>query len=62
MIEVVRQIREVTGAGISEAKELVDRAPHVVKRTADRDEAEELKRRLEVSGATVEITASPLGN
>jgi hypothetical protein len=62
VIEIVRQVRELTGAGIGEAKELVEHPPRVLKRTTDRSEAEELKRRLEVSGATVEIQAGPATN
>ena len=58
MIEVVRELREVTGIGIHEAKELVDSAPQILKRTPDRREAEALKHRLEGSGATVEIRAA----
>jgi ribosomal protein L7/L12 len=58
MIEVVRELREVTGIGIHEAKELVDSVPQILKRTPDRREAEALKHRLEGSGATVEIRAA----
>jgi ribosomal protein L7/L12 len=54
-IEVVREVRDAAGLGIHEAKQLIDRAPQVVKHTSDRDEAELLKGRLESSGATVEI-------
>jgi large subunit ribosomal protein L7/L12 len=62
VIEVVRHVRELTGGGISEAKQLVEQTPRVLVRTVDRGVAEELRRRLEVSGATVEITESPIGN
>ena len=55
VIEMVREVRDAFGLGIHEAKQLIDRAPQVVKHTPDRDEAELLKRRLELSGATVEI-------
>jgi ribosomal protein L7/L12 len=54
-LEMVREVRDVTGAGVREAKDLVDQVPQVVKRTGDRGEAEAVKRRLEVSGGTVEI-------
>jgi len=57
-IELVRQVRELTGSGIGEAMSLVEALPWVVRRTEDRREAEDLKRRLEVVGATVELTES----
>jgi ribosomal protein L7/L12 len=55
MIEMLREVREATGAGVHEAKELIEHTPGLVKSTADRREAEALKKRLEVCGATVEI-------
>ena len=61
MIEMLREVREATGAGMREAKKLVEHTPGVVKRTADRREAEALKKRLEVSGATVEIREGATG-
>ena len=54
-IEMLREIRDVTGAGVREAMELVDAVPQIVKRTANRGEAEAVKRRLEVTGGAVEI-------
>jgi ribosomal protein L7/L12 len=57
-IEIVREIRDLFGVGIREAKDLLDRAPHTLKRTADRDEAEALKRRLEASGAIIELRSA----
>lgn len=54
-IEIVRELRDASGLSIHEAKQLIDAAPQLVKHTWDRHEAEVLKRRLESSGATVEI-------
>jgi len=58
VIEMVREVRDAFGLGIHEAKQLIDRAPQIVKRTTNLDEAEGLKRRLEMSGGTVEIRTS----
>jgi len=58
VIEMVREVRDAFGLGIHEAKQLIDRAPQIVKRTSNLDEAEGLKRRLEMSGGTVEIRTS----
>jgi len=55
LIEIVREIRDLCGLAIHEAKAMVDRAPQVVKQTRDRGEAEAFKQRLEGSGGTVEI-------
>ena len=60
MIEMVREVRDATGAGVREAKDIVERTPQVVKRTVDRGEAEALKRRLEVSGGVVEIRTATI--
>jgi large subunit ribosomal protein L7/L12 len=54
-IQVIKIVREVTGKGLKEAKDLVDGAPQVVKEGAKKEEAEELKKRLEEAGATVEL-------
>jgi large subunit ribosomal protein L7/L12 len=54
-IQVIKVVREVTGKGLKEAKDLVDAAPAVVKEGAKKEEAEELKKRLEEAGATVEL-------
>jgi ribosomal protein L7/L12 len=62
MIEIVRHVRELTGAGIGEAKELVDHPPCVLLRTPDRGRANELERRLASSGAKVDIVEVPLGS
>lgn len=55
MIEVIREVRDLTGGNIQEAKQLVEQTPRVLKTTFERKEAEALKRRLENSGGTVEI-------
>ena len=58
MIEIVREVRDLMGANIRDAKELLEQAPCVLRTTSDRREAEALKRRLETSGGVVEIRAS----
>ena len=54
-INVIKAVREATGLGLKEAKELVDGAPKPVKENVGKAEAEELKRKLEEAGATVEL-------
>lgn len=54
-INVIKVVREITGLGLKEAKDLVDGAPKPVKEGVDRKEAEEMKKKLEVAGATVEL-------
>jgi len=54
-IQVIKVVREITGKGLKEAKDLVDAAPQVVKENAKKEEAEELKKKLEEAGATVEL-------
>lgn len=54
-IKVVKAVKEVTGLGLKDAKDLVDGAPKVVKEGVSKDEAEELKAKLEEAGATVEV-------
>ena len=54
-IQVIKVIREVTGLGLKEAKDIVDAAPKVVKAGMKKDEAEDLKKKLEAAGATVEL-------
>jgi len=54
-IAVIKVIREVTSLGLKEAKELADGAPSVVKDSAPKEEAEELKAKLEEAGATVTL-------
>jgi len=54
-IQVIKIVREIIGLGLKEAKDLVDAAPKPVKENMPKAEAEELKKRLEEVGATVEI-------
>lgn len=54
-IQVLKVLREATGLGLKEAKELVDSAPKVVKSGVKKEEADELKKKLEAEGAKVEI-------
>jgi len=54
-IQVIKVVREVTGKGLKEAKDLVDAAPTVIKEGLKKDEAEELKKKLEEAGGTVEL-------
>ena len=54
-INVIKAVREVTSLGLKEAKELVDGAPKTVKEGVPKDEAEEIKKKFEAEGATVEI-------
>ena len=52
---VIKVVKEVTGLGLKEAKDLVDNAPKAVKEKVSKAEAEELKAKLEEAGATVEV-------
>ena len=54
-INVIKEVRAITGLGLKEAKDLVDGAPKAVKEKLSKQEAQELKGRLEEVGATVEI-------
>ncbi len=54
-VALIKVIREVTGLGLKEAKTLVDEAPCTVKEQVSKDEAEEIKSKLETAGATVEL-------
>ena len=54
-INVIKAVREVTSLGLKEAKDLVDGAPSTVKDGISKAEAEEMKKRLEAEGATVEL-------
>ena len=54
-IQVIKVLREATGLGLKEAKDLADAAPKVVKENASKEEAEELKGKLEAVGAIVEL-------
>ena len=54
-IGVIKVVREITGLGLKEAKELVDGAPKTVKEAASKDDAEAIKAKLEEAGAKVEL-------
>ncbi|MEO3434987.1 50S ribosomal protein L7/L12 [Inquilinus sp. CAU 1745] len=54
-INVIKEVRAITGLGLKEAKDLVEGAPKPVKEGATKDEAEKLKKQLEEAGATVEV-------
>jgi large subunit ribosomal protein L7/L12 len=54
-IQVIKVVREITGLGLKEAKDLVDGAPKPVKEGASKDEAEQIKAKLEEQGAAVEL-------
>lgn len=54
-VPVIKAVREITGLGLKEAKDLVESAPATVKEGIEKSEAEELKKKLEEVGATVEI-------
>jgi large subunit ribosomal protein L7/L12 len=55
-INVIKAVREVTTLGLKEAKDLVESAPVAVKEDVGKDEAENVKKKLEEAGATVEVT------
>jgi len=54
-IAVIKEVRTITNLGLKEAKDLVDGAPKPIKEGATKEEAEELKKKLEAAGATVEL-------
>ena len=54
-INVIKEVRAITGLGLTEAKALVEGAPKAVKEGASKDEAEKIKKQLEEAGATVEL-------
>ena len=54
-INVIKEVRAITGLGLKEAKEMVESAPAAVKEGASKDECEDIKKKLEEAGATVEI-------
>ena len=54
-IQVIKVVRELTGLGLKEAKDLVDGAPNAVKSGVSKDEANQIKAKLEEQGATVEV-------
>ncbi|HFB2048963.1 MAG: 50S ribosomal protein L7/L12 [Hyphomicrobiaceae bacterium] len=55
-INVIKEVRAITGLGLKEAKELVEAGDKPIKEDISKDEAEELKKKLEAVGATVELT------
>jgi large subunit ribosomal protein L7/L12 len=54
-IEVIKEVRAITGLGLKEAKDLVEAAPKAVKEGVSKDEAEKVKKQLEAAGAKVEL-------
>jgi len=54
-INVIKEVRAITGLGLKEAKDLVEGAPKPVKEGVSKDEAEEMKKKLEAAGASVEV-------
>jgi large subunit ribosomal protein L7/L12 len=54
-IQVIKVVRELTGLGLKEAKDMVDGAPSTVKEGLSKDDAENLKKKLEEAGATIEL-------
>jgi len=54
-INVIKEVRAITGLGLKEAKELVESAPKAIKEAAPKDEANKLKEQLEAAGASVEL-------
>lgn len=54
-INVIKEVRGITGLGLKEAKEMVEGAPKAIKEGASKDEADQIKKKLEEAGATVEL-------
>ena len=54
-VAVIKAVREITGLGLKEAKDMVEGAPSVLKEAVSKEEAEELKKKLEETGATVTV-------
>jgi large subunit ribosomal protein L7/L12 len=54
-INVIKEVRAITGLGLKEAKDLVEAAPSAIKEDVNKEEAEQLKKKLEDAGATVEV-------
>ena len=54
-IQVIKEVRAITGLGLKEAKDLVEGAPKTLKESVSKEEAEEMKKQLEESGASVEL-------
>jgi len=55
-IKVIKEVRAIAGLGLKEAKELVEGAPKVIKKDIKKEEAEELQKKLEEVGATIEVS------
>jgi len=54
-IAVIKVVREITGKGLKESKDVVDAAPQIIKSGVKKDEAEEIKKKLQEAGATAEV-------
>ena len=54
-VKVIKVVREITGLGLKEAKDVVDGAPKVIKEAASKDEAEDIQKKLEAEGAKVTL-------
>ena len=54
-LQVIKVVRAITGLGLKEAKDLVESAPHAVKEGIAKEDADEIKKKLEEVGATIEI-------
>ena len=54
-IAVIKEVRAITELGLKEAKDLVDSAPKAIKENVTKEEAEEIKKKIEATGATVEV-------
>lgn len=54
-IKVIKAVREITGLGLKEAKEMVEGAPKAIKEAVSKEEAEDIKKKLEEAGAKVEV-------
>ena len=54
-LDVIKAVREITGLGLKDAKDLVESAPKAIKEGISKDEAETMKKTLEAAGATIEI-------
>ena len=54
-INVIKEVRAITGLGLKEAKDLVEAAPKAIKEGVSKEEAEEIKKKVEAAGATVEV-------
>ncbi len=54
-VQVIKAVKDITGQGLKEAKDIVDGAPQPIKKGASKEEAEELKKKLEEAGAVIEL-------